>query len=125
MSTALYMLGLLAVGVLLGLFALVMHVVMIVQGFKTSSRWGALCLLVPMASLVFAFARFGRRGWAVAFLVAAIGTPAIFGAAGYRYFEQTRRAEAAAEKTAGAGFEDFEKQTEDLSNLEDLQLDLE
>jgi len=103
------------------LVALVVHAVMVVHGFKTSVGWGLACLLVPLASLVFAFTRFSAKGkpvWAGLFLVTLVGGAVCGGIASY----QTAQAAIGGEETMKAGMEEFEKATEALDGLEDLQL---
>jgi hypothetical protein len=111
-------------GGILGLFALAFHIAMIVQGFKTSVGWGLVCLLLGgLGSLIFSFAKFGggkRRVWAVIYLVAVLGCAALFGIAAY----QTAQAAIGAEEHAAEGMQEVEQQIEDLSQVEDIQLDL-
>lgn len=111
-------------GGLLGLFALAFHVAMIVHGFKASIGWGLICLLLgSLGSLIFAFARFGggsRRVWAAIYLVALLGSSALLSIAAY----QTAEAAAGAEEAAAEGMQEAEKQIDDLSKVEDIQLDL-
>jgi len=111
-------------GGILGLFALAFHIAMIVQGFKTSVGWGLVCLFLGgLGSLVFAFAKWGggkRRVWAVIYLVAILGCGALGSVAAY----QTAQAAAGAEEAAAEGMQEAEQQIEDLSQVEDIQLDL-
>ena len=100
-----------------------LHIVMLVHGFKTSTRWGFICLLVPLGSLVFAFKRFGgggRRIAAFAFLLAIVSGVVCAGTASY----QTAQAAVGSAEAAAQGMKEFELQIQDLENLEDLQLDL-
>jgi len=111
-------------GGILGLFCAAFHIAMIVQGFKTSVGWGLVCLLLgSIGSLVFAFARFGvgsRRVWAVIYLIAILGCSALVSVAAY----QTAQAAAGAEQAAAEGMHEAEQQIDDLSKVEDIQLDL-
>jgi hypothetical protein len=107
-------------GSLLGLVALALHVVMIVLGFRTSAAWGLVALLVPTGSLIFAFARSGRKGLAVALLVSALAGGALAGAAAHL----TAQAALGAAETAAVGLKEYEQQTKDLSDVENIELDL-
>ncbi|MBW2276784.1 MAG: hypothetical protein JRF63_04785 [Deltaproteobacteria bacterium] len=111
-------------GWILGLLAFGFHVAMIVQGFKTSVRWGLICLLLFfLGSVVFAFAKFGggkRRVLAVVYLICFLGFSVLNGVAAY----QTAQAAAGAEEAAAEGMQEAEKQIDDLSKVEDIQLDL-
>jgi hypothetical protein len=113
-------------GGVLGLFALAFHIAMIVQGFKTSVGWGLACLLAVLpipASLVFALTMFGggkRRVWAAIYLVALLGCCSLTALAAY----QTAQAAVGAEEAAAEGMQEAEQQIEDLSQVEDIQLDL-
>lgn len=108
-------------GGLLGLATLVVHFVLLVQGFKTSVGWGLIVLLLgALGGLIFAFGKWGRRGWAVIYLVALLGSGALLGVAAY----QTALAAAGAAETTAAGMQEAEEQIEDLSNVENIQLDL-
>jgi len=103
--------------------ATILHIVMLVHGFKTSTKWGLICLLVPFGSLVFAFKGFGggnRRIAAFVFLLTIIGGGAFAGVASY----QTARAAIGSEEAAAQGMKEADIQIQDLENLEDLQLDL-
>ena len=103
--------------------ATVLHIVMLVHGFKTSTKWGLICLLVPFGSLVFAFKQFGgggRRIAAFAFLLAIIGGGVCAGVASY----QTAQAAIGSAEAGAQGMKEAESQIQDLENLEDLQLDL-
>ncbi len=104
-------------------FATVLHLVMLVHGFKTSTKWGLICLLVPLGSLVFAFKRFGvggRRIAAFVFLLAIVSGGVCAGVASY----QTAQAAIGSEEAAAQGMKEAEIQIQKLENLEDLQLDL-
>ena len=108
-------------GGLLGLATLVIHIVLLVQGFKTSVGWGVLVLLLgAVGGLIFAFGKWGRRGWAVVYLIALLGCSALLGVAAY----QTAMAAVGAAETTAAGMQEAEAQIEDLSNVENIQLDL-
>jgi len=103
--------------------ATVLHIVMLVHGFKTSMKWGLICLLVPLGSPIFAFKRFGgggRRIAAFVFLAAIVAGGICAGVASY----QTMQAERGSEEAAAQGMKEAELQIQDLENLEDLQLDL-
>jgi hypothetical protein len=113
-------------GGILGLFVVAFHFAMIVQGFKQSVAWGLMCLLAVFpipASLIYALTKFGggkRRVWAVIYLVALLGCVSLNSIAAY----QTAQAAAGAEEAAAEGMQEAEKQIEDLSQVEDIQLDL-
>jgi hypothetical protein len=111
-------------GGILALFAVAFHVAMIVHGFKTSVGWGLICLLLgSLGSLIFAFARFGggaRRVWAVVYLVAILGCGGLLSVAAY----QTAQAQIGADKAAEEGMKEVEAQIDNLSEVEDIQLDL-
>jgi len=107
-------------GGLLGLLALALHVAMIVLGFRTSVKWGLVGLLVPGGSLVFALARSGRRAMALIFLAAIIGCAGITAATACL----TARSSIGAVEAAVAGLKEFEAQTEQLTNIESIDLDL-
>jgi hypothetical protein len=111
-------------GGVLGLFALAFHVAMIVHGFKTSVGWGLVCLLLGgLGSLIFAFARFGggrRRVWAVVYLVAQLGCGVALSLAA----RQMAQAAIGADQAAAEGMHEAEKQIDDLSKVDDIQLDL-
>jgi hypothetical protein len=113
-------------GGILALFATAFHVAMIVRGFKTSIAWGLICLLsvLPIpGSLIFAFAKFGggaRRVWAVIYLVAILGCGGLLSVAAY----QTAQAQLGADAAAEEGMKEAEAQIDNLSEVEDIQLDL-
>ena len=108
-------------GGLLGLAALVIHFVLLVQGFKTSVGWGLIVLLLgALGGLIFAFGKWGRRVWAVIYLVALLGSGALIGVAAY----QTAQAAIGAAETTAEGMKEAEAQIEDLSNMDNIQLDL-
>ena len=109
-----------AAGGLLGLVAFALHVVMIVHGFKVAAKWGLVNLLVPLGSLVFAFAVSDRRKLAVVFAAAILGAAGLVGLAAYR----TAETAIDAAKTTADGLAEFEQQTDELSNIENLELDL-
>lgn len=99
----------------------VIQVVMIVQGFKLSVKWGLVSLLVPFGALAFAFAKSGRRKLAVAFLAlivagAGCGVPGLCRLA--KAFAPSDEAAEAGKK----GFREFDDKTQDLDNLSDLKL---
>jgi hypothetical protein len=106
------------VAAILGVVYVVLHVVMIVQGFKYSAGWGLVALLVPLGSLAFAFAKSGRRGLAAIFLGAFLGAVACGGVASYL----TAKAVAAAAGANQKGMQEFDKQIQDLQNLDDIKL---
>ncbi len=69
------------------------------------------------------FAKWGggkRKIWAVIYLVAILGCGALGSVAAY----QTAQAAAGAEAAAAEGMQEAEKQIDDLSQVEDIQLDL-
>jgi hypothetical protein len=117
-------------GVAALLFAvwLVLHVVMIVQGFKTSPKWGLVALFIPFGSLAFAFAKSGRKVLTGIFLVALLGWIAC------GWFASCQIANAfsaqaedpatkkAAEEAGKKGMDEFDKQIKDLENLDDIKL---
>jgi hypothetical protein len=107
-------------GAACGLLALALHVAMVVLGFRTSVKWGLLALLVPAGSLVFAFARSGRRVLAAVFLLAIVGGGALTAVAA----RLTAEAALGAAETAVEGMQEFDRQTADLSNIENIDLDL-
>lgn len=107
-------------GVLCGLLALALHVTMIVLGFRTSAKWGLIGLFAPAGSLIFAFARSGRRVLAAVFLLALLGCGAAVGIASHL----TARAAIGAAETAAEGLKEFDRQTAELSDVENLDLDL-
>jgi uncharacterized membrane protein len=104
--------------VVLGVVCVVLHVVMVVQGFKASIGWGLVALLVPLGSLAFAFVRSGRRWLAALFLVAFVGASACGGAASYL----TAKAMAEAAGASAKGMQEFDQQIQDLENMGDLKL---
>jgi FtsH-binding integral membrane protein len=111
------------VSVVCWLVATVLHIVMLVHGFKTSTKWGLICLLVPFGSLVFAFKRFGgggRRIAAFVFLAAMVAGGICAGVASY----QTAQAAVGSAEAAAVGMKEAELQIQDIENMEDLQLDL-
>lgn len=106
----------------LALVATIIHFVMVVHGFKTSTGWGLACLLVPAVSLVFAFAKYSGKGKPVLaglLLVGAIGSGVLGSIASY----QTAQAAVGSAEAVAEGLEEFEKATQELDGLEDLQLD--
>ncbi|HUT76717.1 MAG TPA: hypothetical protein VM285_03465 [Polyangia bacterium] len=107
-------------GALCGLAALALHVAMIVLGFRTAAKWGLIGLFVPAGSLVFAFARSGRRGLAAVFLLAVLGCGVMAGIASHL----TAQAAIGATETAAEGLKEFDRQTDELSKVENLDLDL-
>ena len=106
----------------------VLHIVMVVQGFKVSSKWGLASLLLPFGSLVFAFAKSGRRALAAVFLVSFLGGVTCLGFFGNEARNIFGPQEAdpatvkAAEDANKKGMDEFDKQIEDLQNLEDIKL---
>ncbi len=107
-------------GALMGLVALALHVAMIVLGFRSSAGWGLVALLVPAGSLVFAFARSGRRKLAAVFLIAILACGALSGIAAHL----TALAAIGAAETTAEGLREFDQQTQDLSNVDSIELDL-
>jgi len=101
-----------------GVVYTVLHVAMIVQGFKTSLKWGLIALLVPGGALVFAFAKTNRRKLAVAFLASLIVSAVCGSIACYK----TAQAAAAYLEAQGKGMQEFDKQVQDLDNLGNIQL---
>lgn len=119
---------LLGAAALLAAVWLVLHFVMVVQGFKTSAGWGLAALLVPFGSLAFAFARSGRRALAWALLAAFLGATAC-GAAGGWQLARALSLEAVppgalqdADEAGKKGMDEFDEQVQDLGNLEDIKL---
>ncbi len=103
--------------------ATVLHIVMLVHGFKTSTKWGLICLLVPLGSLVFAFRQFGgggRRIAAFVFLLAIVSGGVCAGVASC----QTAQAAFGSAEAGAQGMKEADIQIQELENLEDLQLDL-
>ena len=104
----------------------ILHVVMIVQGFKTSVGWGLVALLVPLGSLVFAFAKSGRKGLAAIFLVSFLGAAACGGVASWQtmkaYYDPA--AIKAAEDANKKGMQEFDKQIQDLDKVDNIDLKL-
>ena len=111
---------LLVIAVILGIVWTVLHVVMIVQGFKTSVGWGLFALFVPFGSLVFAFAKSGRMGLAAIFLVSFLGAAACGGVASYL----TAKAVAEAAGVGEKGMQEFDKQIQDLDKVDNIDLKL-
>ncbi len=104
----------------------VLTIITIVQGFKTSVGWGLICLLVPGGAVVFAFAKTARRALAVALLVSFVGTGVGVVYGSYKIAKTLKALSAAPtdeEKAAvHKGMQEFDKQTKDLDNLDNLQL---
>ena len=119
-------------GVAALLFAvwLVLHVVMIVQGFKTSLRWGLVALFIPFGSLVFAFAKSGRKVLAGIFLVALLGWIACGACASCQLSSALSSqaddpaAKKAAEEAGQKGMDEFDKQIQDLDKVDNIDLSL-
>jgi uncharacterized membrane protein len=109
---------LLVIAIVCGIASLVLHVVMVVQGFKRSAGWGVVALLVPLGSLAFALARSGRRALAVVFLLTFLGAAVCGGVASYL----TARAVAEAAAAGAQGLKEFDQQVQDLENLDDIKL---
>jgi len=109
---------LLIVSVICGLVWFVLHIVMIVHGFKTSAGWGLIALFVPLGSLAFAFAKSGRKGLAAIFLASFLGAAGCGGVASYL----TAKAIAEAAGAGEQGMHEFDKQIQDLENLDDIKL---
>ena len=117
-------------GVAALLFAvwLVLHVVMIVHGFKTSPKWGLIALFIPFGSLVFGFAKSGRKVLAGIFLVALLGWIACGSCASCQIANAfSAQAEdpamkKASEEAGKKGMDEFDKQIKDLENLDDIKL---
>ena len=109
---------LLVIAVIFAIVWTILHVVMIVQGFKVSAGWGLIALLVPLGSLAFAFAKSGRRGLAAIFLVSFLGAAACGCVASYLTAKAVAEAVGAGEK----GMQEFDKQIQDLENLGDIKL---
>ena len=109
---------LLVAAVVLAAVWLVLHVVMIVLGFRTSVGWGLVALFVPLGCLIFAFAKSGRRALAAILLLTLVGAAACAGAASYL----TAKAVAAAASASQQGMQEFDKQIQDLENLDDIKL---
>ena len=111
---------------LLVVVCIVLSIITIVQGFKTSVGWGLICLLVPGGVIVFAFAKSARRALAVALLASFVlaGAGVVYGS--YKIAQAVKSLSAApteAEKAAAhKGMQEFDKQTKDLDNLDNLQL---
>jgi hypothetical protein len=113
---------LIAVSVVFIVICVVLQIVLIVQGFKVSVKWGFINLLVPFGSLVFAFAKSGRRALAVVFLVSivigsACGVPGF-----YRLAKAFMTSPESGEEMGKKGFKEFDDQTQNLDNLNDLKL---
>ncbi len=104
----------------LSIVAMVLHVVMIVQGFKTSVSWGLVGLFVPLGSLIFGFARSGRPVMAGVLFVAIAGSGTCWGVASHKQAQ----ALIGADETAAQGMQELENQINSPENLDDLQLDL-
>jgi hypothetical protein len=115
-STAIFIVFAVAFGVV----CLVLHIAMIVQGFKLSVKWGLISLLVPGGAFVFAFAKSGRKKLAIVFLASFIVSAVCGSIACYK----TAQAAAAYLKAEaeGTGMKEFDKQVKDLDNLGDIQL---
>jgi hypothetical protein len=111
---------LLVIALILGIVWAILHIVMIVHGFKTSAGWGLVALLVPLGSLVFAFAKSGRKGLAGIFLVSFIGAAACGGVASYLTAKAVAEAAGAGEK----GMQEFDKQIQDLDKVDNIDLKL-
>jgi uncharacterized membrane protein len=111
---------LLVAAVVLGIAWVVLHAVMVVQGFKTSIGWGLVALLVPLGSLAFAFAKSGRKALAAAFLVSFLGWVVCGGIVSYLTAQAALEAVDAGRK----GMDEFDKQTQDLDNLDNIDLKL-
>jgi hypothetical protein len=106
---------------------LVLHVVMIVHGFKTSLGWGLVALFIPFGSLAFAFAKSGRKVLAGVFLVALLGWIACGACASYQLSSALSAqvdpaVKKASEEAGKKGMDEFDKQIQDLENLEDIKL---
>jgi fructose-specific phosphotransferase system IIC component len=111
---------LLVIAVIFGIVWIILHVVIIVQGFKTSVGWGLIALFVPLGSHVFAFSRSGRKGLAVIFLVALLGAAACGSVASYL----TAKAVAAAVGASVKGMQEFDEQIQDLDKVDNIDLKL-
>ena len=109
---------LVATALVCGFVWFVLHIVMIVQGFKTSAGWGLVALLVPLGSIVFAFAKSGRGALAAILLVSFVGAAGCGGVASYL----TAKAVADAADAGKKGMQEFDKQIQDLENLDDIKL---
>jgi len=109
---------------------IVLHVVMIVQGFKTSAKWGLVALFVPFGSLVFAFAKSGRKVLATVFLASFLGATACAGIASCQIASAFSTQEAdpsvkkAAEEAGRKGMDEFDKQIQDLDKVDNIDLNL-
>lgn len=111
---------LLVIAVILAIVWFILHIVMIVQGFKTSVGWGLVALFVPLGSLAFAFAKSGRKGLAVIFLVSFLGAAACGGVASYL----TAKAVAEAAGAGKKGMQEFDEQIQDLDKVDNIDLKL-
>lgn len=106
----------------LALIATIIHFMMVVQAFKTSVGWGVASLLVPAVSLVFLLTRYSGKGKAPlagVMLLSVIGAGVCGSVASY----QTAQAAIGSAQAVQEGMEEFEKATQELDGLEDLQLD--
>ncbi|MDD5308193.1 MAG: hypothetical protein PHU25_12800 [Deltaproteobacteria bacterium] len=111
---------LLAIALATTLAAIVLHVAVVVHAFQRSVPWGVLALLVPFASVVYAFTRFEVRRrslWAGLLL-------GFFLAAGACWLAASMLTAEAyfGTKTKAAGMNEFDKQVQSLDNIQDLQL---
>ena len=109
---------LLVAAAVFGIIWFVLHVVMIVLGFRTSVGWGLVALFVPLGSLAFAFAKSGRKALAALLLLSLVGAVACGGVTCYL----TAKAIAEAAGAGEQGMQEFDKQIQDLGNLDDIKL---
>jgi|WetSurMetagenome_2_1015567.scaffolds.fasta_scaffold109627_2 hypothetical protein len=111
---------LLGIALVTTLAAIVLHVMVVVQAFRRSVPWGFVALLVPFASVVFAFTLLeARRRLLLAGLLLglALAAGACWTAASMltakAYFDT---------KAKGEGMSQFESQKGSLDDVQDLQL---
>jgi len=109
------------VAIAFSLVATVLHVALVIKGFKVSVGWGLVSLLVPFGSLIFAFTKLEspqKMIWATALLLASFIAGICWTVASY----QTAQAAIGAAEAATKGMSEAAKEINDLEGLDDLQL---
>lgn len=116
---------LLSVAVVFTLLAIVLHVMVVVHSFRRSRSWGLLSLLVPFASVVYAFTSLDVKAkltLAGTLLGSVLAASALWTAAGMltaeAYFGKNAAADQKALQKAAKEYEDQVKEIDEMENIQ-------
>ena len=119
---------LLSVGVVFTLLAIVLHVMVVVHSFRRSVSWGLLSLLVPFASVVYAFtslkakARLALAGTLLGSVLAAL---ALWTAAAMLIAEPYLGKNAEEDQKAlQKASKEYEDQVKEIDEMENIQIEI-